>query len=380
MLRRAESCGQVSRFLRQRRGIGIGRGCPVPDTSEMTLNEQPAGSRKFVASAPSMSSQMNAFATGKGRYFVQAPVFAVILIVVASFVTRWSPGYAIAVAGLVALSLFGVAGTAYVWWRSSRKVLIGVTSDGLTVDQRRDVFSWADAKLGPWVNMGVALHLQRGSHRFVLGGRDRRIAPTTRLDAAPVQSVDAWLWVAEFDELLAIGGPQSGVDVRGPALGEATRCLLFPNPYLAEQMGSFALRKQLQLQRSLSKPSLLLDVDNAAIRVIDPNNDVLTASAARADVTATPVTFQADSVTSGDGGTYDYPATPGLAVSVPGVQPLTIGCLDLMGAAFRFSWRGDASWANERPAYVVSGADLLTLAEKLGLTSQLEDKARPPEN
>lgn len=276
----------------------------------MTRNDQPAASRQFVASSPSMSSQMNAFATGKGARAVQAAGFLVILVVVVSFVMRQAQGYMIAVAGLVALSIFGLAGTAYVWWRSSRKVLVGVTSDGLTVNQRRDVFSWADAKLGPWVNMGVALHLQRGSHQFVLGGRDRRIAPTTRLDAPPVQSVDAWLWVSEFDELLAMGGRQSGVDVRGPALGEATRCLLFPNPYLAEQMGSFALRKQLQLQRSLSKPSLFLDVDNAAIRVIDPNNDALSASASRTDVTATPVTFQADSVTSGDGGTYDYPRRP----------------------------------------------------------------------
>jgi hypothetical protein len=173
-----------------------------------------------------------------------------------------------------------------------------------------------------------------------------------------------------------MGGRESGVDVRGPAPGEPTRCLLFPNPYLAEQMGSFAFRKQLQLQRSLSKPSLILDVDNGAMRVIDPNSDALSASASRADVTATPATFQADSVTSGDGSTYDYPATPGLTVCVPGVKPLTIGCLDLVGSGFRFSWRGDSPWPNERPAYVVSGADLLSLAEEFGLISQLEDKAK----
>ncbi|MGO9156283.1 hypothetical protein [Mycobacterium sp.] len=307
---------------------------------------------------------------------MQAAGFAVILIMLSSFVARWSQGFAIAGAALVALLVFGLAGTAYVWWRSRRKILIDVTSDGLTVNQRRDVFSFVDAKLGPWVNMGVALHLQCGSHRFVLGGRDRRIAPETRLDAPPVQAVDAWLWVSEFDELLAMGGRRSGLDVRGPALGEPTRCLLFPNPYLAEQMGSFAFRKQLRLQRSLSKPSLVLDVDNDAMRVIDPNSDALGASASRADVTATPASFQPDSVASGDGSTYDYPATPGLAVCVPGVQPLTIGCLDLVGSQFRFSWRGHVTWPNERPAYVVSGADLLTLTEKLGLTSQLEDKAR----
>ncbi|ORV38346.1 hypothetical protein AWC00_19675 [Mycobacterium conspicuum] len=338
----------------------------------MSVNEHSAPSRQFVASAPPMATQMNAFATGKGRYLVQAPMCAVILVVVASFVTRRSEGYTIAVAGLVALSIFALAGTGYVWWRSRRKVLIGVTSDGLTVNQRRDAFPFVDAKLGPWPNMGVALHLQNGSRRFVLGGRDRRIAPTTRLDAQPVQAVDAWLWANEFDELLASGG----LAVRGPVPGEPTRCLLFPNPYLAEEMGSFALRKQMRHQQSLSQPSLILDVDNHALRVIDPDGDARNASASRAHVTATPATFQADSVHSGDGSTYDYPATPGLTVRLPGVQPLTIGCLDLVGLESRFSWRGNSPRSNERPSYVASAADLRTLAEEFGLAAQLEDKAR----
>ena len=77
-----------------------------------------------------MSTQMNAFATGKGRYLVQAAMFALILVMVASFVTRWSRGFTIVIAGLVALSIFAAAGTAYVWWRSRQKVLIGFTSDG----------------------------------------------------------------------------------------------------------------------------------------------------------------------------------------------------------------------------------------------------------
>lgn len=341
----------------------------------MSVNDQFAASRQFVASAPTMSTQMNAFATGKGRYLVQAAMFALIFVMVGAVLTRRSQGFAIAIAGLVALSLFGLAGTAYVWWRSRRKIVIGVTSDGLTVDRRRKIFPLVDAKLGPWVNMGVALHLQSGSQRFVIGGRDRRIAPSTRLDAPPVQAVDAWLWVAEFDELLTVAGRQGGLDSRGPASGEPTRCLLFPNPYLAEEMGSFAFRKQHRLQQSLSKPSLLLDVADGAIRVINPNGDALRASASRADVTATPATFQADSVTSGDGSTYDYPATPGLAVHLPGQTPLTIGCLDLAGSAFRFSWQGNSPRSNERPAYVVSAADWLALVGEFGLTAQVEDRA-----
>lgn len=340
----------------------------------MKINDGSAP-RQFVASSPSMSSQMTAFATGKGRYLLQAAIFALILVGVGGFVIRRSQGMAIAAAGLAVLSIFSLAGTAYVWWRSRRKVIIGVTSDGLTVNRRRDVFPFVDAKLGPWVNTGLALHLRCGSHRFVLGGRDRRIAPTTRLDAPPVQTVDAWLWVSEFDELLAMGGGRSGVDVRGPAPGEPTRCLLFPNPYLAEQMGSFAVRKQHRLQRSLSKPSIVLDVDNDAVRVIDPNGDALSTSASRAQVTATPATFRPDSVTSGDGGTYNYPAITGLVVNVPGVRPLTIGCLDLVGTRFRFSWRANVPGANERPAYVVSGADLLALAETFELAPHLKDIA-----
>jgi hypothetical protein len=97
-------------------------------------------------------------------------------------------------------------------------------------------------------------------------------------------------------------------------------------------------------------------------------------------VTATPATFQADGVTSGDGSTYNYPATPGLVVRVPGVQPLTIGCLELVGSEIRFSWRGNTLRPNERPAHVVSGAHWRALVEEFGLTPQLEDIAGRHEN
>jgi hypothetical protein len=343
----------------------------------MDVNDRSA-SREFVAFSPPMSSQMNAFVIGKGGRGLQAAGIALILVMVVSFVTRRSQGMTIAVVGLVGLSIFGLAGTAYVWWRSRQKVLIGVTSEGLTLNQRAGhAFSFADMKLSPWVTMGVALHLQRGSRRCVLGARDRRIAPTTRLDEPPVQTVDAWLWAADFDELLAIGCPGRGVDLRGPALGEPTRCLLFPNPYLAEEVGSFAFRRQHRLQRSLSTPSLVLDLDNDAMQVIDPHRDAPSLSASGAEVTATPATFQPDSVTS-DGSTYDYPAPPGLVVGAPGVQPLTIGCLDLVGSEFRFSWRGEVSRANQRPAYVVSAADWLALVTKFGLAPQLHDSQPLP--
>ncbi|MFG1930425.1 hypothetical protein ACGFK1_07175 [Mycobacterium sp. NPDC048908] len=182
--------------------------------------------------------------------------------------------------------------------------------------------------------------------------------------------VDAWLWAAEFDELLAMGSRSSG-----PSPQEPTRCLLFPNPYLAEEVGPFGFRKHAQLQRSRSQPSLLLDVDDDAIRVIDPDGDVLRASALLTEVTATPATFQPDSVGSADGSTHHHPAIAGVIIGVPGVEPLTIGCLDVVGPQFRYSWPADVPRSNQRPAYVVSVGDWLTLIERFGLTGQLRDSA-----
>lgn len=349
----------------------------------MRVNDSPASSRQFVASPASVSSTMNEFATRKRTLNIAYGLaIGVGLAAGVGVGASASVGTGVVVglgAGGAVIMLVPVVWLVYAWWRSRQKVLVGVTNQGLTIDRwPGDAFSFADATLGPWVNMGVALHLRSGSHRFVLGGRDRRIASSTQLVAPPVQAVDAWLWDSEFDELLTGGGRQGGADVRGPAPGEATRCLLFPNPYLAEQMGPFAFRKQLRLQRSLSQPSLVLDVDNDAIRVIDTNDNAPSASASRAQVTATPAVYQPDSVTSGDGSTYDYAAIPGLVVSVPGMPPVTIGCLDLVGSQFRFAWRGKVSRSSERPAYVVSAADLLTLAEKFGLAPHLEDMRRSP--
>lgn len=345
----------------------------------MSVNDRSAVSRQFVAFSPPVSSRMNEFVTGKrkGIFYVvytavAAAVFALTMVRSLRPWMQWGLGAVIALAVVVPLIWL-----AYVWWRSRQKILLDVASDGLSVNHvPARVFSFVDAKLGPWAAMGVALHLESGSHRFVLGGRDRRISPSTRLDAQPVPAVDAWLWSSEFDELLAIAGSLGGAEVRGPALAEPTRCLLFPNPYLAEQFGSCAFREHLRHQQSLSRPSLIFDMDNDAIRLIDPDSGALNASASRAQVTATPAVFQPDSVTSGDGSTYNYPAITGLVLRLPGVQPLTIGCLDLVGSRFRFTWRGNAPRQNERSAHVVSGGDWLALAEKFGLTSHLEDSVR----
>jgi hypothetical protein len=100
--------------------------------------------------------------------------------------------------------------------RLARQIILFVTSDGLTINQRPgDGFSFSDAKLGAWdakapgggsMPVGTALHLQCGSHRFVLGGEDHRVRPGTRLDAAPTRKIDATMNASDFEELLAILG------------------------------------------------------------------------------------------------------------------------------------------------------------------------------
>lgn len=63
--------------------------------------------------------------------------------------------------------------------------------------------------LGVWgvsggMTMATALHLQCGPHRFVLGGPGHRFASDARLEAAPVNRVDAQMRASDFEELLAI--------------------------------------------------------------------------------------------------------------------------------------------------------------------------------
>jgi hypothetical protein len=289
--------------------------------------------------------------------------------------------------GFLLLVFVGLA--AYYRWRNQQKILIGVTSDGLTANKRPgDVFPFSDMTLGPWGwgagTMGTALHLRCGRHRFVLGGRDHRIRSGTRLDEAPVPGVDAWLWDAEFDQLLAMVGRRTGLDVRPPTPGEPTRYVLSPNPQRVQADSPSAVRKQHKLLQSAS--SLALDVGADAIRVIDPNTNALIASASPTQVTATPATYQFpyqhwypslnNVVTDLE---MKYLSTaPELILRVPGMQPLTIACLDtggaLPGITRRFSWRDDVPVENEPAEYAVSGADWLTLVERFGLAAYLEQR------
>ncbi len=236
------------------------------------------------------------------------------------------------------------------------------------------------------MTMGTTLHLHCGGRRFVLGGRDYRVAAGTRLDAPdagyglPVD-VDAWVTATDFGDILAIAGRESnrsGLAGSPPAPAGPTRCVLFPSPLLIQQIGSFAFRRKQQLLRSLNEPRLFIDVDADAIRVVDPNSNALVTSVPPAQVTATPETYQ---YRYGWGSNLSFEQimarslskTPVMVLCIPGVQPLSIGCRDTVGGLDkRFSWPGNVRQRiNEPPDFSVSGADWLTLVEKFGLAPYL---------
>lgn len=295
---------------------------------------------------------------------------------------------------LVALLFGGVY--AWYWWSRRKKIVVSVTGDGLTVNTRPgEAYSFTDATLGTWgvtggATMGTALHLHCGQHRFILGGRDHRVAAGTRFEAPDAgygQSidVDAWLSAPEFDEILTLVGRRSGLDVRPPAPGQPTRCLLFPNSLLVQEMGSFAVRKKREFLESAGQPRLAIDVGPDGIRVIDPNTNALVAAVSSAQVTATPVVYAPTSRLWASrlwvprlGNAMSVAATNywskavGMRVSVPGMPPLTIGCRDTVsGLDQRFSWPDDVPTEHARADYEVSGTDWLILVERFGLAPYL---------
>jgi sugar lactone lactonase YvrE len=272
-----------------------------------------------------------------------------------------------------------------------KTVRVDVGSDGLTVSTKPgDVFSLGDAQLGRWnlegysgVTKGTALHLRSGRGRFVLGGRDHRVATETPLDAPPVDSVDATMSASEFDELLTMVGGPRGLEVPAPTPGQPTRCRLTPNPARMFSSSFFGMFKNtataLKMNNNPPQPSLAIDVGDDAISVIDLKSDARIAAAPLARVTATPAA-----------NTRSVPrvgvlTTAVLVVRVPDSEPLTIGCPDFAGPptatwsggtklTYRFAWRGEVP-SEDEPEFVVSDADWLTLVEKFGLAPRLEDRA-----
>jgi hypothetical protein len=272
----------------------------------------------------------------------------------------------------------------FYFWSKRGNTRVCVTGEGLTANRRKgDVYSLVDARLGSWVpnkvrrgragpvTLGTALHLRCGPKTLVLGGRDHRTGAGVRLDEPPTERLDAWMWAADFDRLLAMIGRRSRLDERGPAPGEPIRCLLFTNPWLLTRR---------QRARDV-QPVLALDLAGDQIRVIDPNANATVASAFLAQVTATP----ADNVVRMSGSWKVNYVEPVLVVSVPGMAPLTIGCRDETDPFGMWVWGSRQfprrfSWSDSVPSeratdFVVSGADWVTLVKKFGLAPQLDDSA-----
>jgi hypothetical protein len=371
---------------------------------------QPAMSRRYVAHGPAMGSSwagkwVAMFKNPFIGFFVMIGVVAVMYVVI--FIPMMAAEHGVIGSqrgesadiidrvfryGFVGLILVGAYGVYR--WSQRRKIYIDVADDVLTASNRRgDAYSLRDAKLGVWgvtngMTMGSALHLHSGGHRFVLGGKDYRVAAGTPLEAPDVgygqkMDVNAWVSGSDFAEILAVVSQQGGVAVRAPAPGQPTRCLLMPNPMLVQQMGSFAFRKRQQLMQSVNQARMAIDVGDNEMRFVDPSSNAVIASAPLAQVTATPGTYQyrmgwrggfsAEAMLS-RGMASAMSVTPELAISVPGMQPLRIACHDSMGGfQRRYSWRGDVPQNVNDPAeFAVSGADWMLLVSKLGLAPYLD--------
>ncbi|WP_068188425.1 hypothetical protein [Mycobacterium sp. UM_CSW] len=385
----------------------------------MSISDESAASRRFVANPPFWGSKMASITTPAWQ---SNPVRSYLIMVVGIIAfcavlgglymgaQAWAmqgPGGSRDLArlmdvvvryGFVALLIGGVGG--WYWWsqRSGHgKIFIDVTRDALTVSKRPgDVYPFAGAQLGVWgisggMTMGTTLHLHCGGRRFILGGRDYRVAAGTRLEAPDAGyglplDVDAWVSASDFGEILALSGHQAAQAGASSAAGPV-RCLLFPSPLAIQQMGAFAVRRKQQLLNSANHPRLAIDVDADAIRVVDPNTNALHASVQMAQVTATPETYQFRYGGLGFGSpdqivgrmfergmASSLSTTPVLVLGVPGAPPLTIGCRDTIGGLdMRFSWPRDVRQrVNEPPEFSVSGGDFLLLVEKFGLAPYLQ--------
>jgi hypothetical protein len=338
----------------------------------MSVSDESTASRQFVASAEAMS-------TGwiKGTKIWQA-VYTLFFVAFVGFAllamfrtTKGKSVHAPRYTGLIIVAVLVVASVlmgGYMFWRSRQKYVLNVTGDALTVGSRGDVYSLADAQLGLWSDVGVALHLHSGGRRFVLGGKDRQIGPATPLDAPPIQLVDARLPASDFDELLRLGGRAAA---RGPAPGEPTRCILFPNSQTIVNSGAFAFRKKQRLVNSLGRAQLFIDVDGETIRVVDPESHAVDASAAVSQITATPLSYE-----TRDAESSHVTKTPALTMSAPGLPPLTFGGPHVDARGRRLSWSGNYHIVKDPPTYILSAADWLTLVEKLGLAASASDAER----
>lgn len=128
----------------------------------MSVNDESAASRRFVAHPPFWGSKMAskttpAYQNNPVKYYVIFGVAIIalcfVLYIAESAFVGSRHGFSADIAdkgfryGGVVVLLVGLG--AYYWWSQRRKILIGVTSDRLSVNKRPgDVFRLSDAKLG----------------------------------------------------------------------------------------------------------------------------------------------------------------------------------------------------------------------------------------
>lgn len=284
-----------------------------------------------------------------------------------------------------------------------RVIEIGVASDVLTVDERPGMaYRLRGATLGTWsmggMTGGTALHLQSGTYRFVLGGRDYRPAYQTRLDAPHVREVDAWVSASDFSEILQIAGLGDREDV--PAPGSPTRCLLYSNLFLFQKDGFMAQHRIQEYYEASGPPLLAIDIGAEAMWVTDLNGNAFIGSSWRDQVTVIPTTYKPPWTSVYEGtpflnsawGTHNsnYSVAPQMIVSAPSMPPLNIVCVEAnsssrqigfkalgamagFGSVRRFEWRGAEQVVREPAEYSVSAADWLTLVGAFGLSEYLID-------
>ena len=291
-------------------------------------------------------------------------------------------------------------------------LLVDLWPDRVVLDEgRRGVFPLSSARLGVWqlpmygVAAGTALHLSDGAQPFCLGGRDHRPHPALRLDAPPVEKVDAYVTPAELDAILAslpsLGGHPSPAGFAPPPVPAVVRCMLTPNRgsmkgglstalpwFLAMGVASVlgvvagaldapsspgviaALMVVIGLVlvaglvgtvvRSMRRPTpaLVVQLEAEGLRLLDAKTGASVTAARYVHVQGLPAQHTYSGRSS-----YTMPM---LVLLVPGTKPLTLGIPD-----FRYSWLGDVR-KEGAAEYVVGGADWLTLVERFGVRHLLK--------
>jgi hypothetical protein len=197
---------------RQRRGAHPSPVAPDSPQARSVSNSDPARSRFKVSVMP--------------KTWERYSTIGLLLLGIGVFPTFWAIGFFAKhiVAFFVMIFGYGIIWSLAIQWVFLwRKVVICVTTDGLTVSKRAgDVFAFRDAELGQWRKggrragpvpvgpyVGRALFLTSGPHRFVLGDMKNPGNPNhVSIEGPQVehQDLDAWTTSSAFDELLAIVG------------------------------------------------------------------------------------------------------------------------------------------------------------------------------